>query len=188
MTGTGTGERRARRWLPVVLSAAILAAALVTVLLQQQSGAASVRLAGSDPADNARLGSVPATVTLRFSGTTELALAHVVVEDAHGATVSRGDAEISGSRVSQSLNAHGDGLFQVGFHVVSSDGAESAGVLRFTVGVSAAAGPAPPAPQAAVGHVHVTKDPLSLLLVLVGLVLVVVLLIAMLAPRPAVKR
>jgi methionine-rich copper-binding protein CopC len=188
MTGTGTARRPAGRWLPVALSAAILAAALVAILQPQRQGSAPVTLTGSDPVDNARLGSVPGTVTLRFSGTTQLASAHVLVEDAHGATVSDGDAEISGSRVSQPLNADGEGLFQVGFHVVSSSGVESAGVLRFTVGRSPASGPAPPAPEAAVGHVHVTKDLLSLVLVLVDLVLVVVLLIAMLGRRPAVRR
>jgi hypothetical protein len=127
-------------------------------------------------------------VTLEFSGATRLAVAHVVVEDAHGATVSRGEPELAGSRVSQPLNAGGDGVFQVGYHVVSSNGAESAGVVRFTVGPSPAAGPAPPAPDAAVGHVHLTKDPLSLLLVLIDLVLVVVLLIVMLGRRSAVRR
>jgi hypothetical protein len=127
-------------------------------------------------------------VTLQFSGTTELAVAHVVVEDPRGVTVSRGDAEVSGPRVRQPVNATGDGLFQVGYHVVATDGTESSGVLRFTVGAAPAAGPVPRAPEAAVGHVHLTKDPLSLLLVLIDLVLVVVLLIVMLGRRPPARR
>jgi methionine-rich copper-binding protein CopC len=167
---------------------AILGAVLVAAALLRQPGSAPLRLSGSQPAENARLGSAPGTVTLQFSGAAQLAIAHVAIEDAHGARVSYGDAQISGSRVSQPMTAAGEGLFQVGFHVVSSDGAESAGVLRFTVGSSPVAGPTPPAPDAAVGHVHLTKDPLSLMLVLIDLVLVVVLLIAMLRRRPTVRR
>jgi len=188
MTDIGAGKGPARRWPRLVLAAAVLAAALVAVVLLYRPSSAPVRLIGSDPAADARLGVAPGTVTLQFSGATPLAFAHVVVEDARGATVSRGDAELTGSRVSQPLNAGGDGLFQIGYHVVSSDGAESAGVLRFSVGTAPDAGPAPPAPDAAAGHVHLTKDPLSLLLILVDLVLVVVLLIAMLGRRRGAGR
>jgi methionine-rich copper-binding protein CopC len=172
----------------LVFTAVILAMVLVAIVLLRQPAGAPVRLAGSDPADNARLGSAPGTVTLLFSGATELATAHVVVEDEQGAPVSRGDPEVSGGRVSQPLNATGGGLFQIGYHVVSANGAESSGVLRFTVGTAALTGPVPPAPDASAGHVHLTKDPLSLLLVLIDLVLVVVLLIAMLGRRPAARR
>ena len=186
--GMAAGEDPGRRWPRLIVIAVILPAVLAAVVLLRRPGGAAVRLAGSNPADGAQLGSVPAAVTLDFSGIARLGSVHVVVEDASGATVSRGAPQISGNQVIQPVSATGDGLFQIGYHLVSTDGAELSGVLRFTVGPASAAA-APPAPDAAAGHTHLSKDPLSLLLVLIDLILTVVLLVAMLGRRrPAARR
>jgi hypothetical protein len=158
----------------LILAGAVVAAALLAAVLlhRDQPGGPAPQLSGSDPADGAHLGVVPATVTLVFSAEPERV--HVVVEDAQSATVSAGETRVAGNRVTQAVSADHQGLYQLGYHAEFPDGSDLAGALRFTVG-AASTGEAPPPPDAAAGHVHLQKDPLSLVLIVVDLVFTVVL-------------
>ncbi|AGL16742.1 copper resistance CopC family protein [Actinoplanes sp. N902-109] len=158
-----------------VKALAVLAGTLVLVLFLWRPGGASPRLTGVSPADGTRLGSPPAQVVLTFSGPPVTRFVHVVVTGADRRTVPGGEPVVTGDRIVAPLAAIGSGAYRVSYHVELDDGSQLTGDTGFVVGAGAE-----PVPAATTGHVHLSKDPLSLLLVLLDLALTVVLVTAML--------
>ncbi|GAA2868401.1 hypothetical protein Acy02nite_84210 [Actinoplanes cyaneus] len=169
-----------------LLAAGVLVLATLVIVALRGGIGDEPRLTGMDPPDGARLDAIPTVVTLDFADDPQLA--HLVVEDPAGRTVSSGDTRVDGARVAVPVQAGSEGLYQVGYHVTFARGGELAGTTSFTVGTAAAAG-RPAAPDAAAGHTHAGKDPLSLVLLAVDLLLTAVLLFLLLRrPRTRTPR
>jgi len=93
-------------------------------------------LLGADPAPDAVVETLPASITLTFSGvllggdgTTEVA-----VTDAGGQSLTDGAPVLDGVRVTQSLTGEASGPVTVKWRVVSSDGHPISGDYSFAVG------------------------------------------------------
>lgn len=128
-----------RRPATSVAIAATLLAAFVLLFAWPQPAAAHDALIDSSPAADSTVETLPGELTLTFSaaliggeGSTE-----VVVTDAAGETVSEGEAELDGAKVTQPLVAEADaGEYHVLWKVVSSDGHPTSGEFGFTVSTS----------------------------------------------------
>ncbi|GIG56792.1 hypothetical protein Lfu02_11640 [Longispora fulva] len=139
------------------------------------------------PADGAGLATAPTEVAMEFTAPPITRDYHLTVATAHGVPVTSGPVRIDGTRVVVPVRITDPGVYLVGYHVRLDDGTESTGVSRFGVGQDT-----PPAPvgdplAAPAGHVHTTKDPLSLVLVSVDVVLLAALA-SLLFRRPRVRR
>jgi methionine-rich copper-binding protein CopC len=166
-----------------VALAALLAAA-VGALAAPAAGSAATIVRG-DPADRAALATAPAEIDLVGSAPPDADASHVSVRDPAGAFVS-GDAvpKANGDVLRLPVAITDTGTFTVAYHVLFTDGTDTVGVLRFSVGT----GVAPSMPSAAqqradladatAGHGH-GVDPLSgaLLLADVGVLFGAVLLL-----------
>ena len=151
-------------------AAAVLALVLAVLVTQPRTGP-RLGLVSSNPADRAALARAPADIELTFTTAVDPDLSHVSVSDAAGTGLTAGRPQLAApDRLRQRVHIAGAGEVTVAYHVISVDGAEAAGSLRFT----ARAG-APPTASARAGvagaeHQH-GIDPLSAaLLVLDGLV------------------
>ncbi|GIF16395.1 copper resistance CopC family protein [Actinoplanes teichomyceticus] len=160
-----------------VKALAVLAVTVVLALFLWRPAHTSPRLSSVSPADGVRLDDPPAEVVLTFSGRPETSLVHIVVTGADGTTMPQQQPRVSGDRIVAPLTAIGAGAYRVAYHVELSDGSQIAGDIGFAVGAGAAA--------PAAGHAHLSKDPLSLVLVVLDVVLAVVLVVVMLRRRPA---
>jgi len=118
---------------------AAIAVALVAALLGWASPvAAHGTLVSSDPAEAAVLEALPSRAILTFSDDiTEIVEITVTGPDG---SVTNGDATSTGPEVRQTLWAGPDGSYEMGYHVVSSDGHEIRGEVAFEVGSSSGAG------------------------------------------------
>ncbi|MEV0001806.1 copper resistance CopC family protein [Micromonospora sp. NPDC050980] len=152
-----------------------------------------VRVAGLDPADGARLTVVPSAVTVTFTGDFRPSEYHLSVSRADGGPpLVTGGPRVAGQTLATPIAVTEPGWYLIGYHVSLPDGGQLSGVTRFQVAPGAALpnGPAPtaaPAARAAGGHVHGSKDPLGLALVLLDLVLLVALS-GLLLHRSAARR
>ncbi|GIF72124.1 copper resistance CopC family protein [Asanoa siamensis] len=146
-------------------------------------------LVASDPAAGAVLDSAPASVSLTFSAAPDAARSHVAVIGGDGVALTA-DAPRAGSRSTLTLpfTAKGPGNLTVAYHVEFTDGGQTSGSLRFSVGT----GVAPPAPSEAEraatddaisAHAH-TIDPLSGFLLAVDGAAVLVVLALLYLRRP----
>ncbi|WP_294981037.1 copper resistance CopC family protein [uncultured Microbacterium sp.] len=103
-------------------------------------------LIGADPGVNAEVGTLPAQITMTFSGVLmdEPGATQVVVTDAAGASLTDGDPTLDGTHLTQGLAGSASGPVTVTWRVVSSDGHPVSGQYTFTVagGSSQTAAPA----------------------------------------------
>jgi copper resistance protein C len=151
----------------LIVAVGVVAAAVLTVTLFGRP-AAGAALTATSPAAGADLAAPPAAVTLTFSAA--LDQAHVSVSGARTAA-----ASIDGDTVTQPLAGAGPGAHVVSYHVVTRDGAEVTGTLRFSVGgPGAAALPAAPDPAQG-GHQHGGLDPLTGVVLAANLVVLLVI-------------
>ena len=156
-------------------------AALVLLLAAAVAGGpepATVEVTGTTPADGATVTSAPGAVDLAF--TAPVRTFHVGVRDASGTEVAVGPARLlAPDRLRQAVAISGPGEVTVTYHVVSVDGADRSGTVRFGVGVTVA--PGADAPAATHGH---DIDPLSaVLLVVDGVVAVGAVVLLLRRPR-----
>jgi copper transport protein len=121
-----------RSWLLVVaLLAGWLAGGVATAL----PASAHATLVSTDPADGARLDSVPGEVTLEFSEGVSLGAGYARVLDADGERVDTGAAAVQGSVLTIPLrDGLGDDGYLVTYRVVSADSHPISGAYSFVVG------------------------------------------------------
>lgn len=121
-------------------------AATVAVAGAPLAGAHDV-VVGGDPADGAVLQEFPDSVTLEFSGEPREGFNTFAITEAEsGETVYSGEPTVSGRDVSlelpQDLDA-GNGDYNIGFQITSSDGHATRGMTTFTVAGDEEAATAP---------------------------------------------
>ena len=124
------------RSLVRLAAAALVAAALAIVgLATAPAASAHDEMLGADPAADATVATLPASITLTFSGILldEPGAAEVVVTDAAGASLVDGDPILDGTRLTQQLTGSPSGAVSVLWKVVSSDGHPISGQYAFTV-------------------------------------------------------
>lgn len=119
--------------------ALLLGSLFAAALLAAAPASAHATVAGSDPADGARLDRAPASVTVRFDEAVSLGpLAYLNVVDATGTRVDSGPVTHpggNGAAIAVDLRPGlGDGTYTASFRVASDDGHPAAGVVRFVVG------------------------------------------------------
>jgi len=130
-----------------LLAAAAFVIGLLTIGISAPAFAHD-ELLGAEPADGAVLETLPAELTLTFSGVllpgegaTEFA-----VTDSAGTDLTAGEPVLDGVRVTQPLTGSASGTISVAWRVVSSDGHPISGEYSFVVGEAGATSPASPAP------------------------------------------
>ncbi|BBX54523.1 MULTISPECIES: copper resistance CopC family protein [Mycolicibacterium] len=116
--------------------------------------AAHTSLVGSDPVNGATVASPLTAVVLNFSEEINPAFADVAVTSADGRNWVSGSASVEGTRLTVALGPDRltDGLYTVGYRVVSADGHPVSGSYSFTIaGVgeqpSPTVAPSPAAPS-----------------------------------------
>lgn len=125
-------------WAGRITAVVALAAASVLVALP---ASAHDELVGSDPAADAQLAQMPASIELTYSGELMQLGATVEVRDADGLDHALGDPEVAGTVVTVPVDpAAGDGGYSVVWRVVSSDGHPISGVVPFVVGAASPIG------------------------------------------------
>ncbi|MBM2620147.1 copper resistance protein CopC [Actinoplanes sp. LDG1-06] len=164
---------RTRHWLALTIAGASLLLALFL------AGGDQVRWEGVEPGDGAT-GPAPQVVALRFSDVPEPGVVHLEVIGPDGRDVVRGTPAVQGDRIVASVDAGADGLYQVTYHVELA-GAVVTGSSAFSVGAGAAGGT-----EAAGGHAHLQRDPMSAGLLLLDLVLVTIVAVLILR-RPRLR-
>jgi methionine-rich copper-binding protein CopC len=176
------------------VAVAVVTAALVVAARACSAGAAPT-LTEVEPANGSVLAAAPAGVSFVFTAPVDSQLVHVTVADARGVSVISGTARPSGLRVVVPVTVHASGEYFVDYHVALAGGRETSGLSGFTVvsgtggTVTSRAGSTrrvpPDQTDAAGGHVHGSKDALSLAFVLVDAALIVAVLALLLRrPRP----
>jgi methionine-rich copper-binding protein CopC len=131
MTRTPPARRGAAR-----LAVAVLAASLGWAAVPP--AAAHDELLSSDPSEAGVLTALPSRAILTFTG--PVAEVHEVTVTGPDGSVTNGAATSTGPEVRQNLWAGPDGTYTMTYDVVSSDGHEIAGEVRFEVGGAAAVG------------------------------------------------
>jgi methionine-rich copper-binding protein CopC len=123
---TGPAARRGAVRLVLAGGAAVLCWATVP------PAAAHDELLFSDPSDSGVLREMPSRAILTFTGT--VAEVHEVTVTGPDGNVANGTATATGPEVRQNLWSGPDGAYTLTYDVVSSDGHEMAGEIRFEVG------------------------------------------------------
>lgn len=139
------------------MSTAAMRGVLVTVVLSGLAAlllwvpappaAAHEELLSSDPSESGLLEALPSRAVLTFSGA--VAEVHEITVTGPDGSVANGAATAVGAEVRQNLWAGSDGAYTLTYDVLSADGHEIAGEIRFEVGdgvpgeVPAASSPAP---------------------------------------------
>ena len=136
--------RRARPF--AVLAAAALAAA--SVLLATAPASAHDELVSTAPAAGSTLETLPAELTLTFSGVlaTDAGTSEVAVTDAAGTSLADGAPVVADTVLTQPLTGEASGVVTVLWKVVSSDGHPISGEFSFTVTAPAPTETATPTP------------------------------------------
>jgi methionine-rich copper-binding protein CopC len=133
----------------------------------------------SEPVDRSALVEAPDEIDLVGSAVPDPSLSHVTVWASGGATVGPGTLTASGRILRQSVDITANGDYTVAYHIVFTDGSDTIGVVRFSVGT----GVPPPVPpesvresdlQVAQQHEH-GIDPLNGVLLVADLVVLLVL-------------
>ena len=130
---------------PLARTLAAAAAALLLVtggLLAAAPASAHDELVSTDPAADSTLATLPAELTLTFSGelATDQGATELQVTDAAGTSLGDGAPVVEGTSVTQALTGAASGPITVLWKVVSSDGHPISGQYGFTV-------TAPPTPM-----------------------------------------
>lgn len=123
---TGSAARRGVVRLVLAAVAAVLCWATVP------PAAAHDELLFSDPSESGVLRAMPSRAILTFTG--PVAEVHEVTVTGPDGSVANGTATATGPEVRQNLWAGPDGAYTLTYDVVSSDGHEMAGEIRFEVG------------------------------------------------------
>ena len=131
MTRTPAARRGAVR-----LAVAVLAATLGWAAVPP--AAAHDELVSSDPSESGVLTALPSRAILTFTG--PVAEVHEVTVTGPEGSVTNGEATSTGPEVRQNLWDGPDGTYTMTYDVVSADGHEIAGEIRFEVGDASAAG------------------------------------------------
>ncbi|MGI5324252.1 copper resistance CopC family protein [Actinomadura nitritigenes] len=130
-------------------TAAGAAAAFAALALTTPPASAHTSLTGANPAANATV-APPAQIVLTYADPVQLP--QVVLTDANGGRHEAGKAQAVDNKVTEAVkDTLPNGVYTVGWRVVSPDGHPISGTYRFTVtGSTGAAGAAPgkPAPAA----------------------------------------
>lgn len=126
------GPVRRLRFAVAMLVSLLLAAGGVLVAAPAH---AHDELVSSDPAADAAVDTLPAQLTLTFSGelATDPGATELAVTDATGASLADGEPVVAGTVVTQALAGAASGVVTVLWKVVSSDGHPISGEYAFTV-------------------------------------------------------
>lgn len=127
---------------------AVVTAVGALILWMSGSGiaAAHTALANSDPAKDATVTAPPAAIVLTFTEDINPAFANVAVSSADGRNWVSGSPRVEGPRLTASVGPDRpvNGVYTVGYRVVSADGHPVTGSYSFTVaGVPVQASPTP---------------------------------------------
>ncbi|WP_241245876.1 copper resistance CopC family protein [Microbacterium sp. 4R-513] len=139
MSSQGIHKRPVRRVSAALVAVALsLAATIGATLLGAAPASAHDEFLSADPAADATVESLPAEITLTFSGliSTEEGANEIAVTDASGASLVEGEPSVSDTVVTQRLTtgaASASGAVTVLWKVVSSDGHPISGEYSFTV-------------------------------------------------------
>jgi methionine-rich copper-binding protein CopC len=133
------------------------------------------------PADGAVLAAPPTEVVLTTAGQPDAGLSHLSVRSDRGATVEAGKVRGEPDSLGLPIRVTEPGSYTAEYHVVLTDGRESIGAMRFSVGT----GVAPPV-LGAVAHDH-GVDPLGATLLMIDFA-VLFAAVLMLRLRPAPRR
>src|SRR3954463_12618479 len=126
----GARVRRARSLLIVLLAAWVVGGVAAAV-----PAAAHATLVSTDPAEGARLESMPAQVTLEFSEGVSLGAGYARVLGSDGARVDTGTASVSGRVLTIPVRAGlPDDGYLVSYRVISADAHPISGAYSFVVG------------------------------------------------------
>ncbi|MDX8048466.1 copper resistance protein CopC [Lentzea sp. BCCO 10_0798] len=115
------------RLIPAVLSALALA------LLGTAPANATTRLESSDPAEGTTLVAAPAAATLTFSEEVDLGSASITLAGPDASPVTLAAPTAAGRVVTQPLPALPNGTLTLNFKVLSVDGHEVIGAVKFTL-------------------------------------------------------
>ncbi|MDL4818359.1 copper resistance CopC family protein [Actinomadura opuntiae] len=128
-------------------AAAGLAAAGAALALTAPPASAHTSLTGASPAQNATV-APPAQVVLTYGDPVQLP--QVVITDAQGGRHESGAPQAVDNKVTEAVKGTlPNGVYTVGWRVVSPDGHPISGTYKFTVTGSAGAAPAPSASASA---------------------------------------
>ncbi|WP_327098907.1 copper resistance protein CopC [Nocardia vinacea] len=128
----------------------VLAAVVTTLLLTAGPAAAHAALAGSDPADGARIDTAPPQVTLTFNEAIQESFTALTVTGPDGKPYTRSEPRAEGRNLSVNLDGLGPaGQYTVAFRVVSDDGHPIQG--SYTFELTRATPSAPPTSAATPG-------------------------------------
>lgn len=115
---------------PALAGLALLA--LLALVAWGPPAAAHEELLSSDPSESGVLETLPSRAVLTFTGA--VAEVHAVTVTGPDGSVANGEATAVGAEVRQNLWAGPDGDYTLTYDVLSSDGHEIAGEIRFEVG------------------------------------------------------
>jgi copper transport protein len=124
---------KARKRVFAVL--ALLGAWAVLAISGATPALAHATVAGSDPAESARLQSVPNKLSVTFSEDVTLSGGYLKVVDSKGNTVSKGDGTVNGRIVTTEVQSGlGEGSYIVSYRITSADSHPINGAYAFVVG------------------------------------------------------
>lgn len=120
-----------------------VAVAVVAVFAPAAPAFAHDELSSTDPADGTTLDTLPAQLTLTFSGTVSADLGgnQVSVMDAAGTSLADGDPVVADNVMTQPLAGDATGAVTVVWRIVSEDGHPISGQFSFTVADAASGSP-----------------------------------------------
>lgn len=139
----------------IVRAMAVALGTLILLSCGSATAAAHTMLSSSDPAKDATVTMPPGTIVLTFNEDISPEFATVVVTSADGRTWNSGSPQVEGQRLTSAIgpDSPGNGVYTVGYRVVSADGHPVTGSYSFTIAgvsdvspptsVSAAAVPSP---------------------------------------------
>lgn len=124
-----------RRWGMLLLLLALVGGWSLAGVVTARPASAHALLLSSDPADDARLATAPARVTLTFSEDISLKAGFARVLTADGTRADAGTASVSGPVVTIPLRSGlGDDGYLVSYRIISADSHPVAGSITFVVG------------------------------------------------------
>lgn len=136
MTGRVTADRfRAVRCARGPRTALALLAGVLLLLATAPAAYAHAALVSSSPAQGEVVPTLPAEVVFTFNQDMS-APAYVIVTAPDGSSVTDGDPEVDGARVTQALTDGPEGTYTMAYRAVSEDGHPVTGQITFTLGTA----------------------------------------------------
>lgn len=129
--------------------ALLFAAAVVVIGLFAGPASAHAAYKDSDPPDESSVSSPPSSVWAEFTEPVTMD-SYLSISDPCGARVDNGDSQVTGARITVSMNGTAAGTYTVSFSVISAvDGHPTTGSFTFTsTGGESCAGEEPPSEEA----------------------------------------